>query len=103
MTVVPVVTARASTRRVRAGSAVRVRVAVAPKRDDVVLDLARQVGPGRYVAAGTVRVPVKAGRGTAAVRLRRAGLYRIVARAPRDARAAEARAPWVFVRATRGR
>ena len=40
-------------------------------------------------------------RGQATVRLRRPGLYRIVALAPADQRAEAASAPWVFVRAVR--
>ena len=98
--VAPAVKARASAKRVRAGRSVRVSYAVSPARTRVVLDIARQVGRGRYVRVGSVRTRARQGRGAASIRLRRAGLYRVVVRAPGDAHAAEGRAPWLFVRAT---
>ncbi|HEY3018658.1 MAG TPA: N-acetylmuramoyl-L-alanine amidase, partial [Solirubrobacteraceae bacterium] len=101
MTVVPALSAHASTRRVRAGGAVRVSVAVSPYRPRVVLAIGRQLPGGQFVPAGTVRARVRSGSARATVRLRRPGLYRIVAQAPADRRAEAASAPWVFVRAVR--
>jgi hypothetical protein len=101
VTVVPALTAKASSRRVKAGRTVRVSVAVAPHRPRVLLALARQTTDGRFVPAGTVRAKVRGRTATATIRLRKPGLYRIIAQAPADARAASARAPWVMVRAVR--
>jgi hypothetical protein len=101
VTVVPALTARASSRRVKAGQTVRIAVAAAPHRPRVLLALARQAKDGSFVPAGTVRAKVRGRTATAAIRLRRPGLYRIVAQAPADARAASAKAPWVLVRAVR--
>ena len=99
MSVVPKLAARASARRVKAGRAVGVTVDVSPYRPQVVLSVHRQLPGGRYVPAGTVRPRVRNGRARATVRLRKPGLYRLVASAPADRRAAAATAPWVFVRA----
>ena len=101
VSVIPALSAQASARRVRAGGAVRVAVAVSPYRPRVVLAVARQLPGGQFVPVGTVRSRVRGGRGQATVRLRRPGLYRIVALAPADQRAEAASAPWVFVRAVR--
>jgi hypothetical protein len=98
---VPEVKAKASARRIKAGHSVRVAVAVAPHRPRILLALARQTKDGRFVPAGTVRAKVRGRTATATVRLRRPGLYRIIAQAPADTRAASARAPWVMVRAVR--
>jgi hypothetical protein len=101
VTIVPAVSASASRRRVKAGGAVRISVAVAPSRPRVVLALARQGPDGSFVPVGTVRASVRGRSAAATIQLRRAGLYRIVALAPADARAASAQAPWVLVRAVR--
>jgi len=100
MTVVPSLKARVA-RRIKAGSSVRVSIDVAPRRPRVVLALARQRPDGTFAPAGAVRARVKGRKATASIRLRKPGLYRIVAQAPADARAAAATAPWVFVRAIR--
>jgi N-acetylmuramoyl-L-alanine amidase-like protein len=101
VTVVPSVVAKTSSRRIRAGRTMRVSVALAPHRPRVVLALARQAKDGSFVPVGTVRAKVSGRTAAATVRLRRPGLYRIIAEAPADARAASARAPWVLVRAIR--
>jgi hypothetical protein len=101
VTVVPAITAKASSRRVKAGRSVHVSVALAPHRPRVLLTLARQAKDGTFVPMGTVRAKVRGRRATANIRLRRPGLYRIIAEAPADTRAASARAAWVMVRAVR--
>jgi hypothetical protein len=101
VTVVPAVNARASARRVKAGRSVRVSVAVAPHRPRVLLALARQGGDGRFIPVGTVRARVTGRTAAATIRLRRPGLYRIIAQAPADTRASSARSAWVLVRAIR--
>jgi hypothetical protein len=80
---------------------VGVSVEVSPYRPKLLLTIHRQTPSGRYVPVATVRARVRRGRARATVRLPRAGLYRIVAKAPRDRRAAAGAAPWVFVRAVR--
>jgi hypothetical protein len=101
VTVVPSISAKASSRRVKAGGTVRVSVTVAPQRPRVVLALARQAKDGSFVPVGTVRAKVHGHMAAATIRLRKPGLYRIIAQAPADARASSARAPWVLVRAIR--
>jgi hypothetical protein len=101
VTVVPGLAAKASARRVKAGRSVRISVTVAPQRPRVLLALARQARDGSFIPAGTVRAKVRGRTAAATIRLPRPGLYRIVAQAPADARAASARAPWVLVRAVR--
>ena len=98
--VVPTLSAQASRRRVKAGGAIQVSVAVSTYRPKVVLALARQRPDGRFAPVGAVRTRVRGGRGRATVRLPRAGLYRIAAQAPADRHAEAASAPWIFVRAT---
>jgi N-acetylmuramoyl-L-alanine amidase len=98
LTIVPRLRAKTSAKRIPAGGTVRVRVRVLPYRPRVDLVLARQLPDGRYVPAGRVRARVKGRRARAKIRLRRPGLYRIIAQAPRDRFGAAARAPWVFVR-----
>jgi hypothetical protein len=100
LSVVPALSAQAARRRVHAGGSVRVSVAVAPYRSKLLLTVARQLPGGGFAPVGTVRARVRGGRAQATVRLRTAGLYRIVARAPADRLAEAASAPWLFVRAT---
>jgi hypothetical protein len=99
LTIVPELRARASTKRVVEGGTVRVDVAVTPYRPRVDIVVARQLRNGRYAPVGKVRARVRGNRARATIRLPRAGLYRIIAQAPRDRMAAATRAPWVFVRA----
>ena len=99
LTVVPALKAAAAARRIPAGRAVRVDVAVNPRRPRVFLALARQLPNGRFAPVGAVRTRVQGGRASAVVTLKRPGLYRIIAQAPADKQAAAAVAPWVFVRA----
>jgi hypothetical protein len=101
VSVVPSVAAKASRRRIKAGSTVRVSVQVAPQRPRITLALARQAKDGTFVPVGTVRAKVHGKGAAATIRLRKPGLYRIVAMAPADTRASSGRSPWVLVRAIR--
>jgi hypothetical protein len=67
------------------------------------LAIARQLPSGRFAPVGAVRARVSGARAGALVRLKRPGLYRIIAQAPADKSAAAAASPWVFVRAVHPR
>jgi hypothetical protein len=99
LTVVPRLQARTARRRIKAGRKIRVSVDVTPYRPRVNLVLARQLPNGSYVPAGVVRARVRGHLAQATIRLRRPGLYRIIAQAPADRHALASSAPWVFVRA----
>jgi len=95
----PRVEAAVSLRRVAAGGLVSVSGAVRPAKPAVELLLQRKDPGARAWNAGSrVRVVTRDGSFSTRVRLRKRGLYRIVARAPADARNPAAAAAPLFVR-----
>jgi len=99
----PSLRSRVSTRRLRAGSAVRVTGTVAPRSGPVAVVVELRGRDGAYRPVGLARGRARDGRFALRIPLRRAGLYRLTTRAGGGREQLEARTAPVLVRAVRRR
>ncbi|HWT93775.1 MAG TPA: N-acetylmuramoyl-L-alanine amidase [Solirubrobacteraceae bacterium] len=92
VTVAPTLLVRKPARQVKIGHRAVVSGTVRPREKTLVIEAARQVGPGRYVLAKRVSVRARGGAFRGTLPLGRAGLYRLRVRVAGDAKNTPAQA-----------
>lgn len=100
VTVAPTLLVRKPARQVKIGRRAVVGGTVRPREKTLVIEAARQVGPGRYVLSKRVKVRARGGAFRGTLLLGRAGLYRLRVRVAGDAKNTPAQADF-YTRAVR--